>query len=69
MILFAVKFGISMNEVRSMYIDRFIAYYKEIVYTMENAGELEKGSYEKSTVSQVESDKKVINQLRNMFVK
>lgn len=69
MILFAVKFGISLSEVRSMYIDRFIAYYKEIIFTMENSGELEKGSYEKSVLSSVEKDKKVINELRTLFKK
>lgn len=46
-ILFCVEYGLSLSDIRKMYIDEFIEYYHEIVWILEQRKELEQGSYDK----------------------
>jgi len=45
--MFCVKNGLSLLEIRKLYIDEFFKFYFELVYTLEQSGEMEKGAYDK----------------------
>lgn len=54
-IIFLIKFGISLSEIREMYLDQFRMYYDEVVYILELSGEAEKGSYDKLKRVQIDT--------------
>ena len=39
--------GLSLSEIRNMYINEFMDYYYEIVYLLEQSKEMQEGSYDK----------------------
>lgn len=45
MLAFMVVFGFSLYDLRKLYIDELHEFYKELVFTLEERGELKKGSY------------------------
>jgi hypothetical protein len=44
-----VKNGFSIEGLKRMYLDEFFEYYKEVIYFLEQSGQIEKGSYSKLT--------------------
>ena len=62
MILFCVTNGIGLLDVKKLYIDEFVEYYNELVYTLESSGKLKEGSYDK-----IKGIDRTVDKLREMF--
>lgn len=46
-IIFLVTKGFSLRDVKSLYVDEFREYYNELLYVLEQSGEIKEGSYDK----------------------
>lgn len=62
-----VKHNFSLLELRNMYIDEFMLYYLELVYVLEEGGELKEGTYEQIRLGIEEDDS--VDKLFSFFKK
>lgn len=46
-VVFLVKRGFGLRDIKTLYLDEFRDYYNETVYLMEQSGEIKEGQYEK----------------------
>lgn len=63
LITFMVVEGFSLSDLRKLYIDEIYSYYEQLIYTMEKAGKVTKGSYAK-IVKRSKGDVDAATQLR-----
>lgn len=61
--------GFSLLEVRKLYIDEFSMFYQELIYCLEEAGELKKGNYDKLMVSVRPDTRNIADVMREQFRK
>ena len=61
--------GFSLLEVRKLYIDEFSMFYQELIYCLEEAGELKKGNYDKLMVSVRPETRNIADVMREQFRK
>jgi len=59
--------GFALLDVRKLYLDEMLEYYKHILYYLEKKGELKAGTYEKA--KNVNSTESTVNQLRKQIFK
>ena len=61
--------GFSLLEVRKLYVDEFSMFYQELIYCLEEAGELKKGNYDKLMVSVRPETRNIADVMRDQFRK
>jgi hypothetical protein len=69
MIAFMVVNGFSLFDVRKLYIDEIFAYHDELVYTLEKAGKIKEGTYDKIKSSEGGKVEHTVNLLRKQLFK
>lgn len=42
-----VQKGFSLSDVQALYIDELVLYYAELIYVLEESGQVKEGTYEK----------------------
>lgn len=47
LLIFCVRYGFSLSDLKKLYIDEFFEYYYELVYNLEKSEVLKEGAYEK----------------------
>ena len=47
-LVFMVKQGFALSDLKSLYIDEFREYYCEVIYTLEESKALPEGTYDKA---------------------
>lgn len=63
-IVFMVRYGFALSDLRQLYIDEFFAYFEELVCLLEKEGVLKEGSS-----SAFKSDTETVNELRRQISK
>lgn len=61
--------GFSLLEVRKLYVDEFSMFYQELIYCLEEAGELKKGNYDKLMASVRPETRNIADVMREQFRK
>lgn len=61
--------GFSLLDLRKLYLDEFSMFYQELIYCLEEAGELKKGNYDKLMVSARPDSRSVADVMRDQFRK
>lgn len=70
MITYMVVSGFSLLELKKLYVDEFHDYYDELVYILEERGEVKKGTYDKiRKKGGAENVESTVNSLRSMMMK
>jgi hypothetical protein len=72
MLSFMVVFGFSLLDLRKLYIDELHDFYTELIFTLEERGELKKGSYNNvraKLVTPKQSSSDTVSSLRSQMLK